>query len=526
MAKGPSAAAWWLIVVALVTGGMWTAAPATAHAIVVASTPVDGSHLDVSPTVLSVEFNEPVAVVDGSAQLIDEGGTRYPLAGDRLADGARRLLLDVAKPLPDGAYLATARVISADTHVVSISIRFSVGAAHGSGTWSDAGDAQSAIGRAVLLPVKAVVYVGVVLSAGLVTAAWWVWPNSLASRRFRLAYRFGSGLLAFGLIARFLAMAAEQAGGLTRIAATTVGTVAVTPFGAALVVATGLSLIALAIPPLSTRPWALGLGSLTSVATITAVTLGGHGAASDLWPLPFAVTFLHVYAISVWLGGVVIVATAGATDSQMKRWHRVAVGHVMLVVLTGATLAVLQIRPVAALFTTSYGVTLLVKVVLVVIAIGIGYRVYRSRPLTGRRSRAALIECGVALCVIGMTSSLSSLTPAKDSYTTDVAAHLDFGAGAVLDVDVDTVRRGAQTITVTSSRTGSQPGDVSVELSSAQANVARLPVMMAGRSAASDGTASWVSDGLIVPASGRWKVTVRFDDGQGPKLASFFYQVL
>jgi copper transport protein len=62
-------------------------------------------------------------------------------------------------------------------------------------------------------------------------------------------------------------------------------------------------------------------------------------------------------------------------------------------------------------------------------------------------------------------------------------------------------------------------------LSSAEANVARLPVRMSA-SESRDTATVWTSDGLIVPAPGRWKVTVRFDDGGAPKLASFYYEVL
>jgi copper transport protein len=180
------------------------------------------------------------------------------------------------------------------------------------------------------------------------------------------------------------------------------------------------------------------------------------------------------------------------------------------------------VRPLAALVTTSYGVTLLVKVALVAAVVGVGYLVYRGAPST--RKRTVLVECGLALLVVASTSSLSSLTPAKDSYTTDVAARLNFGGNAVLDVDIDTVRRGAQVITVEYPHGEAESAEVGVELSSAQANVARLPVELSQRLAAGGGVV-WGSDGLIVPAPGRWKVTVRFDDGQGPKLASFYYQV-
>jgi copper transport protein len=498
-------------------GSVLTAAPAAAHATVVSSAPVDGSHLDASPQALSFDLNEPVSLVDGSAQLIDSGGARHPFAAEHLESGARRIVLDLAQSLPDGAYLATARVISADTHVVSLSIRFTVGTVTGQGQWTGVGDGLPVIDRTVLLPVKAAVYLGLIVSAGLFLGTRWARADALGTRRFRLVFRCGAALLTIGLLGRLAVLVAEQAGGLTAASWSTVATVASTPFGTALVIAAVLGALTLGYPPSPARP-AQGVGFLYAAAAVTAVTLGGHGAATEFWPLPFVATFVHVYAVAVWLGGVVVIAALGTTGPQLQRWHRVAVGHVVLAVIAGVTLALLQVRPVAALVTTSYGITLLVKVGLVAAAVGVGYLVYRrQRDQVG----TVLIELVLALLIIAVTSSLSSLTPAKDSYTTNVATRLDFGGAGILHVDIDTVRRGAQVVTIDAG----QGAQVGIELSSAQANVARLPVAMTANPAG-NGTVQWRSAGLIVPAPGRWKVTVRFDDGQGPKLASFYYEVL
>src|SRR5690606_35617296 len=124
---------------------------------------------------------------------------------------------------------------------------------------------------------------------------------------------------------------------------------------------------------------------------------------------------------------------------------------------------------------------------------------------------------------------LTSVVPAKDSYTTNVRTALDFGASEVLDVEIDSVRRGARSLTVRYRPEGATGGapmpDVGVELSSAEANIARLPVELRTTMSA-DGELVWDSDGLIVPVAGQWKVTVRFEGGRGPKLASFYYEAL
>lgn len=515
----------WLVVVTAVM--LSTAATASAHAVVVASYPADGSQLDAAPDVVTFDLNEPVSLVEGSAQLIDIDGTRYPFASESLESGMQQIVLRLAEPMPDGSYLATARVVSADTHVVSLSIRFTVGDAQ-AGQWAEGADTQAVVNPIVVYPIKIAVYVGLVLSAGLFLVARWVSPNTVASGRFIAVYRAGAALLIAGLLGRLAVLVAEQAGGLFAATSSAVWTIVTTPFGIALV-ATSVSSV-----PAMTRPSTF-LGVVQAATAITAVTLGGHGGSTELWPLPFVATVVHVYAIAVWLGGIAAIALVWRPIPDLGRWHRVAMGHVALVLVGGGVLALLQVRPFEALVTTSYGLTLVVKVTLVAGAVAAAYvawRHYRQEPggtaepvAVQTRTRTVVAEAVLVLVVVAVTSSLSSLTPAKDSYTTTVATRLDFGGDDVLAVDIDTVRRGAQVLTV------EYPGqfrsaDVSVEYSSAQANVARLPVELTPSQQA-DGAVVWTSDGLIVPSPGQWKVTVRFDDGGGsPKLASFSYEVL
>ncbi|MFN3007450.1 copper resistance CopC/CopD family protein [Mycolicibacterium wolinskyi] len=513
---------WGLVMVAVAVGLLWTAGPASAHASVVRSAPSDGAQLDSSPLVLSFDLNEPVTLVEGSVQVIDVDGTRYPLASPHLEAGHQRIVVQLPETLPDGAYLATARVVSPDTHVVSLSIRFTVGSVTEQGDWSQAGP-TSAISRSVLLPIKILVYLGTTGSAGLLLAASWAWPDTLRTPRFRVVYRVSAGLLTVGLIGRFAVLATEQAGALTDISWSAFSTIARTPFGIALVLAAVLAVTTFVRPP-SRGHLALTLGYLQAATALIAVTLGGHGGSTNLWPLPFMATVVHVYAIAVWLGGLTLIFVGQSTVRQLRQWHRVAAGHVVVALIAGAVLTTLQVRPVAALFTTSYGIALLVKVGLVAVTIAVGYIAYRSlRTRPAGRTPVVLIETALAVSIIGATSLLSSLTPARDSYTRNVATRLDFGESAVLEVDIDTIRRGSQVVAIT--KPAAVPdAEVSAELSSTQANVARLPVeLREGRSA--DGTVVWRSSGLIVPAPGRWKMTIRFDDGSGPKLASFFYQV-
>ena len=529
----------WLLALIATAAAVWGAPSASAHATIVSTTPVDGSHVDVPPEVLAFELSEPVTLVEGSAQLIDGTGARHSVATDRVEDGGRRIVFVVDGEIPDGAYLATARVISADTHVVSLSSRFTVGSVTQFGHVLDAGTTTTGVEQYLPYPSKVAVYLGVVLSSGLLIAGRWVWPTALGGRRFRTVYRVGTAVLTVGLLGRFFVQVAGQSGGL--VDASAAATVLGSQLGVAIVVAVVLNLACFAIPPGTNRP-ADVLGYVQAALAVVAVTLGGHGGSTERWPLAFIGTATHVYAAALWLGGVCILALVVDGVAQLERWHRVAAGHVALVSATGVTLAILQVRPIEALFRTSYGLVLTVKVVLVGLVVVAGYLTYRryrhgttdpagDRGENPRRSRTVIVEAALAVAVLAATSLLSSLTPAKDSYTTSVHTELNFGASEILDVEIDSVRRGPQTLTVrfrtpdAGFAAGAALPDVDVELSSAVANVARMPVELTRTGPDGDGL-TWISDGVIVPTAGEWKVTVRFEGTHGPKLASFDYEAL
>ncbi|MFE5705966.1 CopD family protein [Rhodococcus koreensis] len=529
----------WLLT--LFATAAWLAPPASAHATIVSTTPGDGSHVDVSPEVLAFELSEPVTLVEGSAQLIDSTGARHSVATDRVEEGGRRIVFVVDGKIPDGAYLATARVISADTHVVSLSSRFTVGSVTQFGHALDAGVTTTGAEQYLRYPSKSAVYLGVVLSSGLMIAGRWVWPTALGDRRFRTVYRVGTAILTVGLLGRFIVQVAGQSGGLVDASASAVATVLGAQLGVAIVVAVVLNLACFAYPP-GTNRTADVLGYLQAASAVVAITLGGHGGSTERWPLAFIGTAAHVYAAALWLGGVCILALVVDGAAHLERWHRVAAGHVVLVSATGLTLAILQVRPIEALFRTSYGLVLTVKVVLVGLVVVAGYLTYRryrhgttdpagDRGENPRRSRTVIVEAALAVAVLAATSLLSSLTPAKDSYTTSVHTELNFGASEILDVEIDSVRRGPQTLTVrfrtpdAGFAAGAALPDVDVELSSAVANVARMPVELTRTGPDGDGL-TWISDGVIVPTAGEWKVTVRFEGTHGPKLASFDYEAL
>jgi copper transport protein len=102
---------------------LW-ASSALAHAVLLGTSPADGTALAQSPQHIVFAFNEPV--VPAEIRVIDANGRLHAgPTGAEAKDGA--VTLTLATPLPPGQYVAAYRVASADTHPITGAIRFSVG---------------------------------------------------------------------------------------------------------------------------------------------------------------------------------------------------------------------------------------------------------------------------------------------------------------------------------------------------------------------------------------------------------------
>lgn len=108
---------WLTAILAVALASMLTAAPAFAHAALIASDPVDGARLDASPTRVTLTFNQDVEPQFAAVTISGPDGTAYA-DGDVRVDGPNAAV--AVKPLgPAAAYVVAYRVISADGHPIS-----------------------------------------------------------------------------------------------------------------------------------------------------------------------------------------------------------------------------------------------------------------------------------------------------------------------------------------------------------------------------------------------------------------------
>ncbi|MGX1755668.1 copper resistance protein CopC [Streptomyces lydicus] len=111
-------------------GGLGGAAPASAHAALTGSTPVQGSVVDQAPEQVTLTFSEGVAMGDSSIRVLDPRGKRVDRG--KLLNLSSGNVVKYGAGLPtglgNGTYTVTWQAVSADSHPVSGAFTFSVGA--------------------------------------------------------------------------------------------------------------------------------------------------------------------------------------------------------------------------------------------------------------------------------------------------------------------------------------------------------------------------------------------------------------
>lgn len=112
-----------LAAIVAVAIGVVGAAAASAHNVLVSIDPADGAHVTTAPTQVVLTFNEDVAPVGSIVKVAGPSGSAT--TGEAVVAGVK-----VTQPLtagvPNGDYVVTYRVVSADGHPISGQSRFVV----------------------------------------------------------------------------------------------------------------------------------------------------------------------------------------------------------------------------------------------------------------------------------------------------------------------------------------------------------------------------------------------------------------
>ncbi|HCA85218.1 MAG TPA: hypothetical protein DEQ61_06820, partial [Streptomyces sp.] len=398
------------------------ATPASAHAALTASTPVEGAVTDSAPEEVTLTFSEGVALSDDSIRVLDPQGERVDTGTPRdlSRGGVVRYGVALHSGLPDGTFTVAWQAVSADSHPVSGAFTFSVGAP--SETSAALPDQQAGDGTVGLLYdiARYAAYAGFLVLAGGGAFVLACWPRGASVRPVqRLVVRgwitltaatfallllrgpyTGSGKFAdvfdlaglrdvldtkpgVTLVSRLLllAVAALFVAVLFGVYARRAGargdvTGRDGSGGAAAEGAAGEPAAEQGKPDNDLfRGLAIG-GAVVSAGLAATWALAEHASTGIQPQLAIPVDIVHLLAVAAWLGGLATLLVAlyrgpAVERAAVRRFSRLAFGSVLVLAATGLYQSWRQVGSWDALTSTSYGQLLLFKIALVTLLVGL-----------------------------------------------------------------------------------------------------------------------------------------------------------
>jgi copper transport protein len=431
------------------------AAPASAHAAMLAATPEPGSVVASAPSEITVTFTEGITPVPDRTQVLAPNGKR--VTGLVTATGSTLRIQVRRADQPLGTYLVSYRIVSGDSHPVGGAMTFSVGAPSARPPESDPGSVHPSVTAAVPT-IKFIGYAGLTLIIGPALLLALLWPRRLSRRGPLLLVRAGVIGTAAATLAALWTQAPNSSGApLWDVSVTELADVLASPYGVILL--SRLAVLAAAaalLPPVlhgTGKRWQGVALLVLGAAGLTTWPLTGHAAESPLVGAIVAADVVHIAAMAVWLGGL---ATLGAFLLRgahprvlgviLPVWSRWAALAVVWLVGAGMVQAVVQVGSVGALWSTGYGRILLAKVAIlagVLVAAAFARRlVHRAQLGTGgvaQLRRTVGTEVAATVLVLGLSAVLVQVTPGR-SATGERAASTEKGTSQTLTSDLFTLQ--------------------------------------------------------------------------------------
>lgn len=544
--------------------GLLVFAPAaSAHAVVVGSDPMDGSRLSTSPTSVTIRFDEPVGLDLGYLRVVDSAGRRVD-TGNASHPGGNGAAITVAlkSGLGDSSYLASFRVISADSHPVAGSVRYVVG----SGALGAAGPSESTPVNQSVSSLLAVSHWLSFAGVGVVGGSWLIftlWPSGQRRLAIRRLIWTGWTAAVLGAVGEFVLQGPYAAGsGLSTAlhaklldATLHVNSGQLLSVRLLLIGVLGAVLTAMFADTRRRPGWASEVAAMAGVGIVVTFAASGHSQSANPRWLAVLVDALHLSAMIVWLGGLVILLVAALarprrpattealpdddlshdlSDDDLSHdlsddeyavadtdelsaglpiFSRVAMACVATLAITGTIQAWREIGTVDAITTTRYGQLVLLKVVLFIGLVGLGYLARRTLqyPASGgstlaRLRRTLLLEVTVGAAVLAATGVLIAQPPGSVALAADrgkarsTMVAVTATSNAVVEIDPGVHGDVQITVQLTG---GIKPTSVTAAASLPDKQLGPIPVPLQAI-----GPNSYSGSGVLLPAAGNWQISV------------------
>ena len=412
--------------VALVAVFMLPAA-AHAHSFLIRSQPESGARLTKAPATMQLYFSEPFVRSSERVTIRRPDGEQIKLPA-ATSHGAM-----IAQPLPRplrGVFIVSWRVLSDDGHISLGEFAFAASSTAALPTTSNggAGTSWSEVAASWL------VFIGLALALGGLFSERIVWRRRPADGVAAAPVAVGVALAVAGVLIQLVLLAGNQRGGgflaglhgqaLTDALGTRPGKLTLT------------LLIALAVAAVMVQlRWLRVTATVPLLAAVIAVAARGHsGTSGTSWAV--AADALHLAAVAAWLGAlahlVLIVARASDTRPALvestRRYSRLALPTVLVVLASGVLTAIPEFRSVSAVVSSGYGQALLVKAALIAVALLLAL-VARRRALAGNPTlrlpllrRLTLIEASTLAIVLVVAAVLVNAAPPRGPAAARAAA--------------------------------------------------------------------------------------------------------
>jgi len=156
---------------------------------------------------------------------------------------------------------------------------------------------------------------------------------------------------------------------------------------------------------------------LISLIAIAAPVFQSHSASSGSHALAIGSLFIHVIALSFWVGGVIAIALLNDDDRKISlpRFSHIALWAAIAVVISGVINASARLN-FAAAWSTSYAFVVILKVVITFVLLFFGYKhrnYLAAKPTVNWQAMTRLIsvEAAIMIFVTALGSWLSSNQP-------------------------------------------------------------------------------------------------------------------
>jgi len=201
---------------------------------------------------------------------------------------------------------------------------------------------------------------------------------------------------------------------------------------------------ALLVSLLATRVRQAGSSYLLLIVALisaAAPAFTGHSGLSSHHEIAASSLALHIMALSLWVGGLVVLSVAVSIKPPdfgltVTRFSRIAFGCYAAVILSGAANAWVRLRSINYLFGSNFGRLVLAKISLALLLGYLGW-LHRSRSLPSIREgavrifyRIAAVEVAIMLAIVGIAVTLSRTGFPQQALTesiTPTASELLYG---------------------------------------------------------------------------------------------------